>query len=58
MKKIYQIPEVQVWETELSNNILEDSGEIGSGGALTNENSSFEEEEPSLEISNSNLWDD
>ena len=58
MKKNYQVPETVICETEISIRILEDSGEIGSGGALTNENSSFEEEETSLEISNSNLWDD
>ena len=58
MKKIYQIPEVQIWETEFSYHILEDSGEIGSEGNLTNENSSFEEEVTSVETYNSNLWDD
>ena len=59
MKKIYQIPEIEISEMVLSKCFLvEDSGEIGSGGALTNENTNFEEEEPSLEISNSNRWDD
>lgn len=56
MKKTYQIPETLVWEMTVSNCILEDSGEIGSGGALTNETKNFEEEDIQTATSYS-LWE-
>jgi hypothetical protein len=56
MKKNYQVPETQIWEMEVSNCILEDSGEIGSGGALTNETNTFEEEDIPTPTSHS-LWE-
>ena len=59
MKKIYQVPETVIIETELSMNILEDSGEIDKPtpeepGILSNENNIFEEGNPST---SSSLWD-
>ena len=56
MKKNYQVPETLVWEMEISNCIHEDSGEIGSGGALTNETKNFEEEDIQTATSHS-LWE-
>ena len=56
MKKNYQVPETLFWEMEISNSILEDSGEIGSGGALTNETETFEEDDFTPGKSPS-LWD-
>lgn len=59
MKKIYQIPEIEISEMVLSKCFLvEDSGEIGAGGNLTNENATFEEEVVSTELNNSSLWEE
>ena len=59
MKKIYQIPEIEISEMVLSKCFLvEDSGEIGAGGNLTNENTTFEEEVVSTELNNSSLWEE
>ena len=56
MKKNYQVPETQIWEMEVSSCILEDSGEIGAGGNLTNETNTFEEEDFPIATSHS-LWE-
>ena len=56
MKKNYQVPETVICETEISIRILEDSGEIGSGGNLTNE-TTFDESEMPSDIPSS-IWDD
>ena len=59
MKKIYQIPEIEISEMVLSKCFLvEDSGEIGAGGNLINENATFEEEVVSTELNNSSLWEE
>ena len=58
MKKIYQIPEIEISKNVLTCSILEDSGEIGAGGNLTNENATFEEEVVSTELNNSSLWEE
>lgn len=56
MKKKYQIPETLICEMELSNFMVEDSGEIGAGGNLTNENETFEDDIETTSTSSS-LWD-
>ncbi len=57
MKKNYQVPETVICETEISIRILEDSGEIGAGGNLTNETNTFDESEMPSDIPSS-IWDD
>lgn len=54
MKKNYQVPETLFWEMEVSNSILEDSGEIEEN--LTNETDFFEEDDFTPGKSSS-LWD-
>lgn len=57
MKKIYKTPEMEVFKTLMSENILEESGQVG---PLGNENNTFEETETPLEVGDQqvNLWDD
>ncbi|MBR6262837.1 MAG: hypothetical protein IKR05_06430 [Prevotella sp.] len=62
MKKNYQVPETLIIELEVSNYILEDSGEIGNGqgddptpGHLTNDAKIFEDDIPTG--TSSSLWD-
>lgn len=56
MKKNYQVPETVICEMEISIRILEDSGEIGQDGNLTNE-TTFDESEMPSDIPSS-IWDD
>ncbi len=61
MKTIYKIPEIEVIEPVSKWTIMEKSGDgvlpPGPGGAMTNQNISFDEDE-SNESANSGLWDD
>ena len=57
MKKNYQVPETVICEMVISNSFLvEDSGEIGQDGNLTNE-TTFDEGEL-LSDTPSSIWDD
>ncbi len=56
MKKNYKNPETVVLEMELTYCVLENSGVIGSGGAMTNENDMFDDGDLPTE-SKSNLWE-
>ncbi len=57
MKKIYQIPEIDVVILASKISILDGSpGEIGEIDA--NQNKTFDEDELSTDLSTSGLWDD
>ena len=58
MKKYYQIPEIEVIAMVTSKCFLEDSGEIGSGGNIANQDKTFDADDVSLDISGSpsSLW--
>ncbi len=64
MKKFYKTPETEIVTLRTSTilqgeDVLEESGKIGPGGNMGNENNNFDENEITSDITSpSGLWDD
>jgi hypothetical protein len=59
MKRIYQVPEIDIVFSSSRYSIMDPSGgENNDDNTLSNESKSFEEGELSTDMSKSGLWDD